>query len=517
MRFLPAGEQAMLVEMDDLPQVLALHARLTAAPPPGLCEMIPAARTLFLRFDPALIDAAGLARAVLDADTAPVPKRAGRRVAIPVCYDGPDLDEVAALTGMSRDEVIARHSGTPWRAAFGGFAPGFCYLTGGDPALDVLRRSTPRRAVPVGSVGLAGAFSGVYPQASPGGWQLIGRTSLPMWDLTRDPPAAVQPGDEVEFVPCETLPEPPPPPARQAQPQGRGLLVLAAGLPALFQDLGRPGLAAQGIGRSGAADRAALREANRLVGNPPGSPAIEITAPLHLRAECAAVLAVSEAARLLLNDRTALPAGQAFALDPGDELRITPESGVYAYLAARRGFDVAPVLGSAARDTLAGIGPAPLVAGDRVGLGAGHADAVGLASLAPAPIPSGVIEVPVTLGPRADWFDAETLARFLAQGWQVSPRISRIGTQLSGEPLTRRDQSELASEATPRGAIQIPHSGLPVLFLADHPVTGGYPVIAVIADAALDRVAQAAPGTTLRFHARSGFAPITPSPRSPAR
>ena len=119
---------------------------------------------------------------------------------IAVSYDGPDLDEVARLTGLTAAEVIAAHTATPWRVAFGGFAPGFAYLTGGDPRLRVPRRGVPRTSVPAGAVALAGEFSAVYPQSSPGGWQLIGRTDTVMFDPARDPAALLRPGDRVRFV-----------------------------------------------------------------------------------------------------------------------------------------------------------------------------------------------------------------------------------------------------------------------------------------------------------------------------
>jgi KipI family sensor histidine kinase inhibitor len=117
-----------------------------------------------------------------------------------VTYDGPDLDDVTRLTGLSRAEVVAAHTGTPWRVAFGGFAPGFAYLVGGDPRLRVPRRVRPRPSVPAGSVALAGEFSGVYPRSSPGGWQLLGRTDTVLWDVDRDPPALLTPGTIVRFV-----------------------------------------------------------------------------------------------------------------------------------------------------------------------------------------------------------------------------------------------------------------------------------------------------------------------------
>lgn len=133
-------------------------------------------------------------------DPSATPAVAGREVVIPVAYDGADLDEVARLTGLSRREVVAAHTGTSWRVAFGGFAPGFAYLVGGDPRLQVPRRDTPRTSVPAGSVALAGEFSGVYPRESPGGWQLVGRTDRVMWDVDREPPALLAPGATVRFV-----------------------------------------------------------------------------------------------------------------------------------------------------------------------------------------------------------------------------------------------------------------------------------------------------------------------------
>jgi KipI family sensor histidine kinase inhibitor len=121
-------------------------------------------------------------------------------VEIPVTYDGPDLAEVARLTGLGEDEIVAAHTGTLWRVAFGGFAPGFAYLVGGDPRLQVPRRDEPRTKVPAGAVGLAGEFSGIYPRESPGGWRLIGRTDVAMWDLDRDAPALLAAGTTVQFV-----------------------------------------------------------------------------------------------------------------------------------------------------------------------------------------------------------------------------------------------------------------------------------------------------------------------------
>jgi KipI family sensor histidine kinase inhibitor len=197
---LPMGDTALLVEVDDLTEVLALTAAVRSAAPEGVVDVVPGARTVLLTTSPGT-DLAGLRRTVLDlpVDPAAAPDE-GEVVEIAVVYDGPDLDDVGRMTGLGADGVVAAHTGTPWRVAFGGFAPGFAYLAGGDERLHVPRRSEPRTSVPAGSVGLAGEFSGVYPRPSPGGWQLIGRTDAPLWELDRDPPALLRPGGRVRFV-----------------------------------------------------------------------------------------------------------------------------------------------------------------------------------------------------------------------------------------------------------------------------------------------------------------------------
>jgi len=174
MRVLPCGDRALLVEVDDLTEVLALAATVRSAGLDGVLDVVPAARTVLLVTAPGT-DLGRVHHAVLGLSVDPAAAQAdGETVEIEVIYDGPDLDEVTTLTGLDADEVVAAHTGTPWRVAFGGFAPGFAYLTGGDPRLDVPRRDEPRTSVPAGSVGLAGEFSGMYPRPSPGGWQLIG-------------------------------------------------------------------------------------------------------------------------------------------------------------------------------------------------------------------------------------------------------------------------------------------------------------------------------------------------------
>ncbi len=204
---LACGEHAVLVEVGGLDQVVSFdHAvrEAVAAGTPGftdVVDIVPAATTVLV----VVADEAGVAAlrqvlATLPAAAAAEAAASDQVIEIPVRYDGPDLTDVAKLTGLSVHEVIAAHTGTDWRVAFGGFAPGFAYLSWGDPRLGVSRREEPRTSVPSGAVALAGEFSAIYPRSSPGGWQLIGRTDVVVFDIDRDPPALLQPGAVVRFV-----------------------------------------------------------------------------------------------------------------------------------------------------------------------------------------------------------------------------------------------------------------------------------------------------------------------------
>ncbi|GLW98082.1 allophanate hydrolase subunit 1 [Microtetraspora sp. NBRC 16547] len=193
------GDSALLAEVDGLDEVVALYDALAAHPPEGVVDVVPAARTLLVRFEPPATPAA-VEAAIRAARPASSGRTGAGEVRIPVVYDGADLADVAALTGLTERDVVAAHIGTTWTVAFCGFAPGFGYLTGGDPRLAVPRRTESRVRVPAGSVALAGEFSAVYPRESPGGWQLIGRTDAAVWDLTAEPPALLSPGTRVRFT-----------------------------------------------------------------------------------------------------------------------------------------------------------------------------------------------------------------------------------------------------------------------------------------------------------------------------
>lgn len=527
-RVLPVRDDAVLVELADLDATLALSASLDAEPIPGVVDVVPGARTLLIAFRPSAVSAAQLAAAVRSrpltrARSAEAPLRR-----VPVRYDGEDLAEVARLLDMAPDEVVRRHTGAEYAVAFVGFAPGFAYMTGGDPLLDVPRRTSPRTRIPAGSVALAGAYSGIYPRESPGGWQLIGTTDLAMWDLGRDRPAYLEPGDRVRFdlaregatrsSAASASSSASAAAAASASSVDSALEVVATGLQTVFQDLGRTGYTSMGVSASGALDPVALRAANRLVGNDPGKAALEILlGGLRMRARGPQVVAVTGAAvpiDIRPADGTKRAAGihRPLALDDGDELVVgAPLDGVRSYLAVRGGFAVEPVLGSWATDALSGVGPAPLTAGQVIAVSpvtGGTPVAIEDAPERPLPRVGEETVFDVVLGPRTDWLTADAVDTLAGQSWEVTPQSNRVGVRLSGDPVQRERTEELPSEGCVAGALQIPPNGQPVLFLADHPLTGGYPVIGAVVADQVPLAGQLPVGARVRFRVRAPFAEI---------
>ncbi|MCO5063977.1 MAG: urea amidolyase family protein [Rhizobiaceae bacterium] len=515
-RFLPVRDGSVLVELENLDRVLALVYSLERDPVEGVLEMIPAARTVLVTFDIERIRPHELAAQISSRNLAQVQPVDGPLVQIPVRYDGEDLAGLAELLGVPVREFVRWHTRTEYKVAFVGFAPGFAYLSSDDSRFTVPRLATPRVRVPAGSVALAGNFCGIYPKDSPGGWRLIGSTPLKMFDPDRNPAALLQPGSRVRFIDMAhsarhmviDMSKPAAPRRPSVEAAGR-LEILSTLFPLLVQDGGRAGQSRQGVSISGAADKASYRIANRLVGNDRGAPALEITlGQVRLRVHGKTFMALSGAPAPFTVQRkqgTTMNAGrhEVVALMDGDVVAIgSPASGLRSYLAVRGGFESALVLGSASRDVLAQIGPLPLVAGAQIGILPPPRNAVvsaGEREPFAMPVSGGHVSLDVTLGPRADWFTEKSVERFLSEEWTVTAESSRTGIRLHGQPLERISKAELPSEATVQGAIQVPLSGQPVLFLTDHPVTGGYPVIANVAAHHLDLAGQLPPGVKLRF------------------
>ncbi|WP_374454513.1 biotin-dependent carboxyltransferase family protein [Nocardioides sp.] len=281
----------------------------------------------------------------------------------------------------------------------------------------------------------------------------------------------------------------------------RALDVVATGPLATVQDLGRPGLAALGVGRSGAADTDSMALANRLVGNAPGTSCVEVTfGGLEVRAHGGLTVALAGApCPMAVDGREVAPYAVVWVPD-GATLRLgTPTSGLRSYLAVRGGIDVTPVLDSRSTDTLSGVGPPPLEPGRRLRVGRARRPLPGV-DLAPVRVPdSGDVWLRVARGPRDDWFTEAAYDALLGSPYEVTAESNRVGMRLAGPALERARDDELPSEGMVPGALQVPPSGQPTLFLADHPVTGGYPVIAVVVRADLGLAAQARPGQHIRF------------------
>lgn len=518
----PVGELALLVELDSLAHVMGVQALLRQQSLPGVIGIVAAAQTILVScISPSAVHGVREFLAATDPQTqASLPGTVHR---LKTTYDGADLAEAARLTGLSAEALVAWHSGQQWLAAFGGFAPGFMYLAAAERSILVPRLPTPRTVVPAGSVAVGGKFSAVYPGPTPGGWQLLGRCADILWDSGRKQPALIEPGDAVEFMPVRELIEvgaakPPVATARSHGPSG--LQVLAAGVHTTVQDLGRRGYAHLGVPESGALDRAALRRANRMVGNGNFEAAgLEmVLSGLSLRSVGTHIVAVAGTSAVpfiedVHGDEREAPANAPFLLLDGETLTLRPiifrqgtllqgTVGFRSYLAVRGGLDLPPVLGSRSTDVLSGLGPDPIAPGVFLPVPpAPDGSIVGAAEPA-SPAPLGVTVLRFMPGPRDDWFTPQSLAHFEAQIWEVGAQSNRIGLRLTGPPLQRSASAagaELPSEGMANGAIQVPPSGLPVLFLADHPVTGGYPVLGVVLGEDLDKAAQLAPGARVRF------------------
>lgn len=267
-----------------------------------------------------------------------------------------------------------------------------------------------------------------------------------------------------------------------------------------LQDLGRPGHAHLGVPTGGAVDRNSLHSANRLVGNEIDAPALEfMPAPIELRALVDAVMALTGApAAATVGDRPA-PHAEAFVVRAGQVVRIAPAvMGVWTYLALRGGFDAPRLFGSASGSPTSALGPAPMTPGDLLEAGdlvAGE-PLVGFAEPTAWRTP---VEAEIVLGPRGDWFTPESVALLTSTTWTMSSDLDRVGGRLDGPALQRNRSDELPSEGMVRGSVQVSANGQPIVFFADHPPTGGYPVIGVVADDQVDRIAQCRPGETVRF------------------
>lgn len=550
-----AGDAALLLQTSQLlhpghqggNEAAWIAAAVRAADVPGVIDVVPGAATVLVTFRPGELQSFGMAgedklasrdlisrllRLHSEASAIPV-GLAEDPIVIDTVYDGPDLADVAELTGLSIADVIARHEAAEYQVGWLGFSPGFGYLTGLDARLNVPRLDSPRLSVPAGAVAIAGGLAAIYPTASPGGWRLLGRTDTVLWDPDRDPPALFTPGQRVRFRAVDRLPDTH---ARRFMDSvvpnrdkayaewhqnherslDRRVEVLRPGPLTTIQDLGRPGLAHLGVPASGAADAGSLRLANELVGNDEDAACLEVTlGRLEVNFDFDATVAVAGApAPVRLTEGPGPAHETAFAVPAGTALRLgAPATGLRSYLAIGGGIDVTPVLGSRSADLLSGLGPPPLRPGEVLPVGRARSRPGSEKALRPraagarrpgAPADAAATELRVVPGPRDDWFSAAAMNALTSESYQVTPASNRSGLRLAGPALQRARRGELPSEGMAAGSLQVSHDGQPILLLADHPTTGGYPVMCVVVSADLDAAAQLRPGQRVRFRLAAG-------------
>ncbi len=493
----PMGDAAVLMALPGT----AVGGASGAAAPKGVREVVVGLDSVLLRLEPG-----GDPAAAVRAFAASLDERAdggeGSTIEVPTAFDGDDLATVAAAAGLAARDVVELMVRATFEVAAIGFSPGFPYLRGLPAQLaGVGRRPTPRPVVPAGSVAVAGGMGAIYPQASPGGWQLVGRTPLRLFDAHRAPYALFAPGDRLHFVeaPAGVAPDTTRAAERRIGDEGT-VLVEDPGTYCTVQDAGRRGVAHLGVPDAGAADAVSLDLANRLVGNDATAPALEATVrgPV-LRFGADTFVAVVGDCGLELDGIEARP-GTAFPVRAGQRLTVGAlRSGVRAYVAFAGGVLVDAWFDSASTDTLSGLGPGPVVAGQRLAVGPA-AGAPGGHLVSPGPRRGrGPIELRVILGPHTEFFDADLAAQLAATALRVGEASNRVGVRLVAErPLPRRD-TELRSTPMVVGAVQVPPDGQPIILGVDHATLGGYPVAAVVVGADLALLGQCRPGEDIRL------------------
>ena len=543
----PASDRSLLVSFGDEISIEAHHqvARLTGAldRQRGVLNLHPAFASVLIDFDPRLhshADIEALARRRME--TAVDEARPARLVEIPVCYGGefgPDLEDVARHAGLSPERVVELHAAADYLVYFVGFATCFPYLGGLPPQLATPRLPAPRKHVPAGSVAIGGSQAGIYPLASPGGWRIVGRTPLPLFDPQASPPPLLRMGDRVRFKPVQLLSDGVPsgpgskphseprtleavkessyaggtacatttspafsevgraiPPASPAC--GRlfhtfsesGFRVLSPGFQTTVQDLGRFGFTHFGVSASGAADPLALRAGNLLVGNAENAAALEMTllgGAFEFQTDAVIALTGSDFG-------AALPLWTAVDIKAGDTVRCgATRSGARAYLAVRGGIGVPKAMGSASTHLMTGVGGRPLRTGDVLPIGDA---AIRRPRIGPPRAPGFARTGPirVTPGPQAHWFSDH----LYAAAYRVTEESSRMGLRLRGLAIPS-PAGHMLTEGVSLGAIQVPPDGQPIILFVEHQTTGGYPKPANAISADFWRLGQLRPRDEVRF------------------
>lgn len=511
-----AGDSALILELEARideavnARAIAIARAVKHAAVAGVRDVVSTYRSVAVCFDPLQTRLEAVTAVLERAAADEVLVDSARLVEVPVAYGGdagPDLVDVARATGLTTTEVVRRHTAVTYRVFMLGFVPGFAYLGILDESIAAPRRSTPRARVPAGSVGIAGRQTGVYPQDSPGGWQIVGRTRVRPFDAVRTPQFLVEAGDRVRFSAVPTIDDTGESPVSHEEPPADasgGLVVLRPGMLTTVQDLGRWGYQDRGVPVAGPMDAVAHRLANACVGNSEGAATLEVTllGP-ELRFDQDATFAIAGGELGATLDRSGVRSCTPVHARAGATLRFSSRhAGARAYVAVRGGIDVPAVLGSRATHVLSAMGGfrgRPLTAGDRLPLTPHSAVSVERRMPSMPRLPSGGARLRVLPGPQDDFFDAAALERLQHTRFVVSSQSNRMAYRLTGGLIPRAADREMISDATFFGGIQVPPSGEPILLMADRQTTGGYPQIATVITADLPVAGQLAPGDWIEF------------------
>jgi|SRR5271157_44051 len=526
-RYLPFGDIAFLVEFGEAisleanRKVVALNEAILNSKLPEVEELIPTYRSLLVRYDPLKTTYEQLVFPIreLESQSNDSARDAeSRKVTIPVVYGGeygPDIGHVAKSHGLTEEQVAKLHSGRDYRVYMLGFVAGFPYLGEVSDEIATPRLETPRLKVPTGSVGIAERQTGVYPVEAPGGWQIIGRTPLKLFDPQQQPPALLSSGDLVRFKPIserelKTLEKIRSTNEHRSSSQTitKGLEVFRVSKPGMFttvQDLGRRGYLKYGVPISGAMDTFSLAAANQLVGNNVDDACLETTLigpELQALANTQIAITGGEVS-LKINDKI-VAMWQTLEIRKGDVVSFGKmESGCRSYLSIRGGMNFPMVLGSRSTFVRGGFGG---IEGRQLKMG----DVISGFEVPPLeierstpeelrPVFTGIYRVHVVLGPQADMFTDEGINTFLSNPYNVTLESDRMGYRLEGSGLKHKGRADIVSDALLPGAVQVPKNGKPIIAMRDAQTTGGYAKIAVVITPDVSLLGQAKPNDTIEF------------------
>ncbi len=498
------GDSAWLfqAELGDLERnhrfVLRLRRLIEKNPIPEIVDVVVSFETIAVHFQPMHGEMVYQHLTDLQFEEIPEEEETPRpEFVIPVCYgEESELNRLAGQLGISVQELIDLHRGAVYSVAAIGFSPGFPYLLGLPEKLRIPRLSMPRK-LGAGSVAIAGNQAGIYPNASQGGWHVLGKTQVQLFDLNREEPSLLEPGDKIRFEAVERLERETIPPAEESPLEGGDILIMEAGPMTSVQDHGRYGYQAMGVSPGGSVDPIMATIANRLVGNADDAAVLECT----MAGPKMEFLKDSQIALVGWMDRRN---GKPISLKAGEVIDLTkPTKSLRGYIAIAGGIDVPMVLGSRSTDLRAKFGgylSRELRQGDRLALGdAGKGPVAGSWHVAWPHSVSNQIEVRFLRGIQAHWFTEDSRREFVESFYRVSHTSDRTGTRLEGMKLELKESRDLVSQPVGFGSIQVPPSGQPIVLMSERQTIGGYPQIGHIISADLPLIARAWPGTAIRF------------------